>query len=416
MIVFFAYYSLLALWLLLLWPAIRLSGWPRLWIIVVMFLGATAALYEAWAHFIWLPQVVAPIRLDILLISFALSLFYASALLVLFAARWRGLASVLCIALVAASGSMAYVWVSASQESKRLHEVFRQRDKLLFEAKFRNAETYAAYFGPLDATSPPHPVGHWKADEGSRFTRLTLNSRGRAWLFYRCGTSECHYGSDEATLRPVSGEAPGWDVVLEKRALGEITLRIEREEPDRLRLMVQDQHIGLERTAPPIDPDPSDETLNYLGTFLDVECRRHHAWVRQLWLWRNGSRLYAVAIFALKPAGMTANYVSPVLLGEARSADGVWNYAWQQHAKNWTAQVSLADEAVSLALTQSGQDPVGLVLSPGQIFRDEAIELAARESGEDWTAWFETILVGHFSSGDLPACPQRGIYDDDSRS
>jgi hypothetical protein len=94
----------------------------------------------------------------------------------------------------------------------------------------------------------------------------------------------------------------------------------------------------------------------------------------------------------------------------------VWNYAWQQHAKNWTAQVSLADEAVSLALTQSGQDPVGLVLSPGQIFRDEAIELAARESGEDWTAWFETILVGRFSSGDLPACPQRGIYDDDARS
>jgi hypothetical protein len=416
MIAFLAYYALLVLWLPLLWPAVRLSGWPRRWIVVVIFLGAAAALYEAWAVFIWHPQVVAPIRLDIPLISLALSFLYASALLALFAANWRRFAAALCLALFAAAGAMTYVWVSASLESKHLREVFRLRDKLLFEAKFRDPETYGSYFGDFDRGPAAHPVGHWEADRSSRFSRLIVNSQGQAWLFYRCEATECHYGPDGTTLQPAANGVAGWQVALERRALGKIDLRIEEDGPNRLRLGIRDQWIDFVRSAPPIKPDPPRDTLAYLGSFVDVACHRQHAWVRQLWLWRDGSRLYAIGIFTPKPAGLRADYVSPVLLGAAEQSDDAWTYRWQQHGREWEARVSLSHGDVSLALKQMGRDDIDTVLSPGRVFRDEVIELAARDSGAGWAVWFETVLVGHFTAGDIPACPGRDTFDDQTRS
>jgi hypothetical protein len=415
MTVFYAYYVLLVLWLPLLWPAARLAGWRRVWIVTVTLLGASAALYELWMTFVWLPRVVAPIRLDILLISLALSPLYLSALVVLFGAKWRKLAAVLCLALFAAAGGMAYVWISASLESKHLREVFRLRDRLLFEAKFRDHETYVSYFGALDSGSALHPVGHWETQHPSRFTRLVTNARGQAWLFYRCEATECHYGPEGSTLEPTADGAAGWHVVLAKRAFGKIDLRIEADGADYLHLGVHDQWVGFVRTAPPVNTDPPREALAYLGSFFDVECRRQHAWVRQLWLWRDGGRLYAIGVFTPKPAGLPADYVSPVLLGEAERSDGAWIFAWQQYGGEWQARVSLTEGEVSLALTQKGRRDVEVVLSPGGIFHDEVIELASRESREHWQAWFDTVLVGHFSRADIPACPAEEASDDDTR-
>ena len=62
------YWSLLAMWVPLLWPAIRLKGGTRLWLFFVVVAGIAALAYEI-RMFLW---SVAAIRLDILLISIVL--------------------------------------------------------------------------------------------------------------------------------------------------------------------------------------------------------------------------------------------------------------------------------------------------------------------------------------------------------
>ena len=74
------YCGLLVIWVLLLWPAFRLKGGARLWLLVVIAAGTAALIYEI-RMFLWSS---AAIRLDILLISIALVCLYGSAAALLF--------------------------------------------------------------------------------------------------------------------------------------------------------------------------------------------------------------------------------------------------------------------------------------------------------------------------------------------
>ena len=81
----FLYYALLVVCLPLLWPALRLKGWSRAWLLVVAGAGLLATGHEFRTMF-WTAN---PIRLDIPLIAIVLGVLYASAAAVLFRAAWR---------------------------------------------------------------------------------------------------------------------------------------------------------------------------------------------------------------------------------------------------------------------------------------------------------------------------------------
>ena len=57
-----------------------------------------------------------------------------------------------------------------------------------------------------------------------------------------------------------------------------------------------------------------------------------------------------------------------------------------------------------LTLERNGELAASATLARDAVFRDEAIELAPLTSKADWDHWFDIVLVGHFSSGDIPAC------------
>ena len=60
MIPLLLYFSLLVIWVLLLWPALRLRGRVRLWVAIAAAAGLLVALYEIWMIFVWMPSVTAP--------------------------------------------------------------------------------------------------------------------------------------------------------------------------------------------------------------------------------------------------------------------------------------------------------------------------------------------------------------------
>ncbi len=317
------YYALLAAWPMLLWPALRLAGWSRGWLFVVAGAGLLAILHEVGTFY----GTPSAIRLDIPLIAVALGLLYLTAVVVLFRGRWLKSAAVLGVVLVLCGGAMSYFWIEAGRESARLREIFRARDALLFQAKFRSLDAYASYFGSLDARSTLLPVGHWTAEGGGYFSRLIVNPKGRTWAFFPCGETECDYRSVDRGVRAVGDPGAGrWEVTLQPRAGLPVRIEMEQSGPDRLILRGRGQPTILTKAPPPVDPTPAREKLIYLGPFTAIECRGLHAEVRQLWLWREEQRLYAVGIFSTLVSGRHARFVEPFPLGEGDRQGASWAF------------------------------------------------------------------------------------------
>ncbi len=395
------YYALLVVWLPLLWPALRLTGWSRAWLLIVAAAGFLATGHEIRTLF-W---TVSAIRLDILVIAVVLGMLYASAAAVLFRAAWRKSAAALVAVLAVVGGGMSYGWIEAGRESARLTEVFRERDALLFEAKFRDFDTYADYFEVFDARPTFFPVGHWEDQGQGYFSRLIINPQGRVWAFYRCGDTECAYRSADPGLQAVGHPAQKqWDVTLDPPAGAPMTVRIAQPAPDRLTIEGSRQPAAFSKSLPPIDPAPARRSLIFLGPFSAIDCRGQHARVHQLWLWQEETRLYAVGIFATLLSGRRADYVSPVVMGDSVVDGERWSFAWSRDGRSGSASIALIGADAHLTLALDGRPEERAVLTRDAVFRDEAIELTPLTDKADWDHWFDIVLVGHFSSGDVPAC------------
>jgi hypothetical protein len=398
------YCGLLVIWVPLLWPMFRLKGGARLWLLIVIATGIAALVYEI-RMFLW---SFAAIRLDILVISMALACLYGSAAALLFSKHWRRASALLAVVLVLIGGGMSYNWILVGRESQRLGEVFQESNRLLFRAKFRSPEIYESLFGPFTGASDGHPTGHWRIEGRSHFTRLIINAQGRVWLFYRCQEdAECHSGPEGSGLRKSGDHSRQWEATLKPQAGLPFDIRITQTEAGTLSVEVREQSLLFAEAPPPVDPAPAPQSLRFLGPFAKVECSGAHAKIRQVWLWEDGVRRYAVGIFSTLVAGRQNGFVPPVLMGEGVRENDGWRFAWQQDARSGTAFIVLSGGDAILTLDQDGrdlEDADQLVLKGGGVFYDERIELAPLTSGADWRHWFDTVLVGHFISGYVPAC------------
>ena len=165
--------------------------------------------------------------------------------------------------------------------------------------------------------------------------------------------------------------------------------------------------VPVEAVAEPVDPAPSPRSLRYLGPFSKVECSGAHSKIRQLWLWEDGGSRYGVGIFATLIAGRQAGFVTPVVMGEGAGENGGWRFAWPQDGRSGTAFITLKGGDAILTLDLDGrdlEDTDRAVLESGAVFYDERIDLAPLTTGPDWRHWFDTVLIGHFVSGYVPAC------------
>ncbi len=402
------YCGLLVIWVLLLWPAFRLKGGARLWLLVVIAAGIAALLHEIrmylWSH--------AAIRLDILLISMALGGLYGSAAVLLFFKRWWKTAALLAVPLVVIGGGMSYKWIEVSRESQRLGETIEESNRLLFQAKFRDAETYESYFGPFTGASGNLPTGHWQIEGRSHFTRLIINSEGRVWLFFQCQEdTECESGVAGPELHESGDNPRQWAASLKPLAGLPFDIKITQSDSATLSVDVRDKTVRFVKAPPPVDPAPVPQSLRFLGAFTKVECIRAHAKVRQIWLWEDGARLYGVGIVSTLVAGRQNLFVRPILMGEGTREGNAWRFAWHWDGRSGTALVALkggnAIVTLDQDLDQHGrdlEDADQAVLKAGAVFSDERIELAPLTTGADWRHWFDNVFTGHFTSGYVPAC------------
>jgi hypothetical protein len=396
------YYGLLALWIPLLWPALALRGWKRGALLVVVLAGALATANEAWQTLV----AHSDIRIDIFLFVAVLGMLYAVAAAVLWVARWHLGAIALAALLLICGGGIGYRLMTTAQEAERLTETLEARDALLFHAMFRDKATYDNFFGPFGDTGGLYPAGHWQGPARGAFTRLVVNADGRAWLFYHCGATECAYAPGTRPLERIVGESGfEWRGLLRPVAGDLLAVQIVQQDDDHLTVVARGQSVGVSKAPPPVEAAPPPDTLAYLGAYAAAPCIRKHAAVRQLWLWREGDRLFAAGVFRTLVAGQRALFVTPSAMGEGRRQGDAWVFDWMQEGERWTAAVSPGTDAATLRLTPPRREAVTQTLSSGAIFGDETTALAPRRSAEAWKRWFATVWVGHFFSGEIPACP-----------
>ena len=401
MLPFLLYYVLLVLWLPLLWPAFRVTGWARAWLLIVVGAGISADLYEVWSWF----GRAGGVSFHALLVGPALLCLYVSAVAVLWWQQWRRAAMALGLLLVLVGGVMAHLWVSVGREGARLTEVFHAGNALLFEAKFRSEDDYRTYFGLDDNGSASFPAGHWLAQDDSHFTRLVVNPAGRAWLFYRCGETECHHGPSEQGLKAAAGGAwKAWQGALKPRIGSLVPLQIIQESSARLSVEVKGRQLTVVAAPPPVDATPAQQTIEFLGAFAALVCEERGSNLRQVWLWREEGRLYAVALAASVAAGRRADFLTPHVLGEGTLNGDAWSFDWHHNGQKWLASVALHGNDADFTLQIGEREPETVSLASGAIVEDEVVELAPLTMKADWDRWFETVLTGHFSSGPVPDC------------
>jgi hypothetical protein len=395
------YYMLLVLWVPLLWPALVLRGWKRGALLVVVAAGILATVNEVWQT-----SAGNAIRIDIFLLVTVLTLLYFAAVAVLWLARWRFLAFAIGAVLLVTLGMLGYRWAAVMEETARVTQKLEARDALLFRAKFRNQEGYDAYFGPFGDDTTRFPVGHWQAPDKSPYTRLIVNADGWAWLFYRCGKTECAYRPANAPLERVVG-AVGfeWRGLLRPLAGELLAVRIVRDHDTQVTLEARGGRTAFAKAPPPIAGESETAALTYLGAYVATTCIRKHAAVRQIWLWRQADRLFAVGVFQTLVAGQRALFVSPVAMGEGRRDGESWTFDWVREGAPWMVRVTPGADSVALRLTPPRGALENLTLSPGAIFEDDTITLAPRTSAEAWRRWFDTVWVAQFFSGTVPDCP-----------
>jgi hypothetical protein len=126
--------------------------------------------------------------------------------------------------------------------------------------------------------------------------------------------------------------------------------------------------------------------------------------LQQLWLWRDQDRLFAVGVFSRLLAGRRQDFITPLVLGDAPLDGDAWFFDWQQNGKTVKASIAFSGEGLDLSLQRQGQAAVTIRLEPGALLVDPAIEGASLTNGDAWLHWFDIVLVGHFTTGVMPAC------------
>ncbi len=420
-----AYFVLLCVWPLFLWPLARGPRGVRTPLTLAVASGAVALGYELWMQLVWTSRVVGPIRLDIPLLVAGLVAVDGLAGLALWRHGWKRTARVAGATVIAASVAFAAAGIGASFEIRRLDRIREEGNRLLFEAKFRNRLAYERAFGFADESAAARgavadlPVGHWESDSEPVYRRLVVSPAGRAFLFYRCGSTECAFGPGaQLTLRSEPGGAPHWTATAFGHRIGQRRLSIRMPESDAIRVEIDGRESSFRATPPPLLRIEEGEALAELGVFSSLEPAGSLVRVSQLWLWRDADRplseadLYAVMVLEYLVPNRRADFVTPVPLGRGTpTPDGSWRFRWQQAGRAREARVRLEphEDRVHLELVGEGQHWPPHGLRRGAWIRDEVIERASRESPEAWRHWVDTLLTMHFSSADVPALPGSAV-------
>ncbi|GJL79593.1 MAG: hypothetical protein NPINA01_25820 [Nitrospinaceae bacterium] len=404
------FYNLAILSLLLFWvPIVRSSIRPHRLCYIPAVFGTLTFGYEMYIRFVVAPTAVgAMIRVDIFLISLLVLIAYALGAAGLIRSRQQGLANinfftVLLIPLIAITG-LGFQALNIGKETAALGKLLDTKNKLLFEAMFRDEETTRRYFGNL-VSETKSIVGHWRLIEGRLPSRLVINDDEKAWAFYRCADTECLLGAaplEGTRLTFTHRVIPVKHFEVKEVSSGQLILvKISEEAQPAAN---PPETMTFVKEAPPAyqSKGPAD-AIKYLGSFSHLKEHKQHITVTQLWMWQGPNGPLAVMVYNTPVKGRKAEFIIPWNLGEGRPAEkpGEYEFAPTERFKQVRAGLPV-DSKVELSLENKSGKMETLILVQKEHLFDDTISLAPTVSVPRWREWFQTVFTGHFFSWNVP--------------
>ncbi len=394
----------------------RLAWWERRILIAVTALGALLSVYEVYMSLVWSPKVIAPIRVDLLLVIpfLCISYFGAGMIAVRNVVANRPKASKRIPILVLSAFLFALpTWnigriLMIFQHGRELTRRFMTREQQLFQARFRDAETYQERFGPVSSTGPVRELsGHWLPGRPLLgITRLVINDSGKLWTFRECGRGqECLRG--EGQIKIFDFSTLGKATVEIKADIAFAPLQIERASDGKIRITVTGMKSAeseeFSRKPPPLGPsaqrqvvarpplvalipDPENKTLEF------IELRR----------WVEGPEEFALLFHRrVSEDASTAENLKPYLLrGKADSPTTLMQITEVPQSGPVTIELTDATDGARV-IVRPIRAATAVDLHPGVFVRDEVLALTPLTNLADVEEWFQTQSVGKFFSAQL---------------
>jgi len=241
-----------------------------------------------YLEFIWSRHVVNPIRVDLLLLIPLTTMTFTG--IGVWGLRRRGaLAKAASVVLIASCLPTLAVFLRGMWAVNRDMARLDQRPALIFEAQFRNPQTFRSFFGDIE-TGRETRAGHFRAETtDGALSRAIINDHGHMWLLMTCGANvECvHSEADLSTIR-----FSAWT-------------------PDRFTLSVSAAitQTFVRAPVPYHEAAAVPATVTFVGTFSQTRRDRDYVYLVQAWLWRSGDRWLAYYTRRNAQCGSTNDFV-----------------------------------------------------------------------------------------------------------
>lgn len=351
--------------------------------------------YILYLDFVWSKTVIAPIRVDLLLLIPLSTITFT--VVGVWGLRRRGrLAKVASVLLLALSLPTLGVFAQGMWKSGKELVRLNARPALIFEAQFRNPETFRNFFGNIDNTDDPR-VGHFRAADPTAFpSRVIINDRGHFWLMFKCDTNvECIFLQADvgatplpATFKAQPGSGPPHDVVVSAWS------------PDRFTLAFAPAGSFAFVRAPVSyrEPVAAPGKVTFHGAFSQARIDRDYIHLVQMWVWQSGDRWLAYYVRQNAACGSTNDFVfasayegTPVSDQISfKSVRGGQNLEYFQ-----IRQPQPADDQIDGQIFYNGSFLQTIAARKRSILRSPVYESAPLTDFEITADWLKTVSMGY---------------------
>src|SRR6266540_3118148 len=364
-------------------------------------LSLLACVYVLYMDFIWSKRVIAPIRVDLLLlIPLSSGLYLAMGAWGLNV--WRTshsrlmLVSSVFLVLPAAFLFVAF-WYSMWSSNKTAAKI-DSIPALLFDAQFKNAENFERTFRDISGT----PVaGHYQSEPGAWATRVIINARGHVWLYFNCGNSECVHS--EATIESGATTLPR-TIALDGHVGTLYDGEIAPVGDGRFTLALQTSRDGAKH--PYLTPvtfskspvafrgtDQRPDSVRYWGTFAQSRVHGNDVEPIQLWLWQQDSRFIAFYIRQNFDCGKPHSFISPRFLEGKMKDDAL--ALFNPDSIESLVMTRMTERELTGSVLYNGTTLEDLTLHPRTVFASDRFEVAPLADFQQTRTWLQTVSLGY---------------------
>lgn len=376
----------------------------------LMLISAALAAYEVFMTFIWSPSVVAPIRLDILMlmiplgiINFLFGLWYllrsrATDLVPEQKRLMRSIAAwCLAVPLLASFGLVG----SVNDQSKQT-QLFDEGRLFRFEARLRDAPTQRRFFGTL-SSEKNSIAGYYISDnKDDRFSRMIINEDLDIWLF-SFSLYERH-----GKLKRIDNNTYEW--TNQNKFESPFEFKISQYDDGDIRFSGDYgsnptiTSIQFHKTIAPHFPWKSgvNNAVQFLGVFsAKTDEFGKSIGVYHLWLWRSKNKIWGHYDRRFVEPNSVLDFVSTqeIELVCVTSCDQLDLRFRLNHGNVRLKQ--LTTDTWSIKDEDNPNNPT-YQLRRGQIIPGHVLDLAPLSSIEENKHWLEAVTAGHFIQWQVP--------------